>query len=45
MCIYGVTKKMVLCVAGGLCLNDFILAAKIDKVKTSDLIKKNRFWA
>lgn len=30
---------------GGLCENDFILAAKIDQVKTSDLIKRTRFWA
>ena len=45
MCIYVVTKKMELCVAGGLCLNDFILAAKIDQVKTTDLIKRNKFWA
>ncbi|XP_024533261.1 probable pterin-4-alpha-carbinolamine dehydratase, chloroplastic [Selaginella moellendorffii] len=30
---------------GGLTENDFILAAKIDKLKTSDLIKRNRVWA
>ncbi|CAM6103737.1 unnamed protein product [Calypogeia fissa] len=30
---------------GGLSMNDFIFAAKIDKIKTSDLVKKNRFWA
>ncbi|MCO5555001.1 hypothetical protein L7F22_008540 [Adiantum nelumboides] len=30
---------------GGLCENDFILAAKIDQVKASDLIKRTRFWA
>ncbi|KAI5063897.1 hypothetical protein GOP47_0020567 [Adiantum capillus-veneris] len=30
---------------GGLCENDFILAARIDQVKTSDLIKRTRFWA
>ncbi|EFJ14799.1 hypothetical protein SELMODRAFT_119608 [Selaginella moellendorffii] len=29
----------------GLTENDFILAAKIDKLKTSDLIKRNRVWA
>ncbi|KAG6545052.1 hypothetical protein Mapa_013746 [Marchantia paleacea] len=30
---------------GGLSENDFILAAKIDKIQTSDLVKKTRFWA
>jgi hypothetical protein len=32
--------------AGGLSENDFILAAKIEEIDTSDLIKKiKRFWA
>lgn len=30
---------------GGLCENDYIMAAKIDQVKTTDLIKRTRFWA
>ncbi|KAL2645105.1 hypothetical protein R1flu_012692 [Riccia fluitans] len=30
---------------GGLTENDFILAAKIDKVESSDLVKRTRFWA
>ncbi|KAK8926402.1 hypothetical protein KSP39_PZI018993 [Platanthera zijinensis] len=30
---------------GGLSLNDFIVAAKIDQVKSSDLIPKMRAWA
>ncbi|CAI5479160.1 unnamed protein product [Closterium sp. Yama58-4] len=30
---------------GGLSENDFIIAAKMDLVKVSDLIKKARFWA
>ncbi|CAH9069635.1 unnamed protein product [Cuscuta europaea] len=30
---------------GGLSLNDFIVAAKIDTVKTSDLIPRKRVWA
>ncbi|XP_021759004.1 uncharacterized protein LOC110723899 [Chenopodium quinoa] len=30
---------------GGLSVNDFIVAAKIDKVKISDLLPKKRFWA
>ncbi|MCO5551738.1 hypothetical protein L7F22_005242 [Adiantum nelumboides] len=30
---------------GGLCENDFILAAKIDQVKAFELIKRTRFWA
>ncbi|KAL3698451.1 hypothetical protein R1sor_012527 [Riccia sorocarpa] len=30
---------------GGLTENDFILAAKIDKIQTSDVVKKTRFWA
>lgn len=30
---------------GGLSLNDFIVAAKIDLIKTSDLIPKKRIWA
>lgn len=31
--------------AGGLSMNDFIVAAKIDRVKTSDLLPKKRVWA
>lgn len=31
--------------AGGLSMNDFIVAARIDKVKTLDLIPKKRVWA
>ncbi|XP_052145936.1 probable pterin-4-alpha-carbinolamine dehydratase, chloroplastic [Oryza glaberrima] len=31
--------------AGGLTVNDFIVAARIDKVKTVDLIPKKRVWA
>ncbi|KAM3355551.1 putative pterin-4-alpha-carbinolamine dehydratase, chloroplastic [Capsicum galapagoense] len=30
---------------GGLSVNDFIVAAKIDQVKTSDLIPRKRVWA
>lgn len=30
---------------GGLSLNDFIVAAKIDEVKTSDLVPRKRVWA
>ncbi|XP_057971731.1 probable pterin-4-alpha-carbinolamine dehydratase, chloroplastic [Malania oleifera] len=30
---------------GGLSMNDFIVAAKIDKVETSDLVPKKRIWA
>ncbi|XP_031502765.1 probable pterin-4-alpha-carbinolamine dehydratase, chloroplastic [Nymphaea colorata] len=30
---------------GGLSMNDFIIAAKIDRVKTSDLLPKKRVWA
>jgi 4a-hydroxytetrahydrobiopterin dehydratase len=30
---------------GGLSINDFIFAAKVDNIKTSDLVKKNKFWA
>ncbi|GJP31520.1 hypothetical protein CLOM_g12610 [Closterium sp. NIES-68] len=30
---------------GGLSENDFIIAAKVDIIKVSDLIKKARFWA
>ncbi|KAG0461752.1 hypothetical protein HPP92_020228 [Vanilla planifolia] len=30
---------------GGLSLNDFIIAAKIDRVQTSDLAPKKRIWA
>ncbi|CAI9090320.1 OLC1v1025070C1 [Oldenlandia corymbosa var. corymbosa] len=30
---------------GGLSLNDFIVAAKIDEVKSSDLIPRKRVWA
>lgn len=30
---------------GGLSLNDFIVAAKIDEVKTSDLVPRRRVWA
>lgn len=30
---------------GGLSLNDFILAAKIDEIKTSDLVPRKRVWA
>lgn len=30
---------------GGLSMNDFIIAAKIDRIKTSDLAPKKRVWA
>jgi 4a-hydroxytetrahydrobiopterin dehydratase len=30
---------------GGLTANDYIIAARIDQVKTLDLIPKKRFWA
>ncbi|XVF08552.1 hypothetical protein REPUB_Repub07fG0013000 [Reevesia pubescens] len=30
---------------GGLSLNDFIVAAKIDEIKTSDLAPRKRIWA
>ena len=26
-------------------MNDFIVAAKIDEIKTSDLVPKKRIWA
>jgi hypothetical protein len=31
--------------AGGLSMNDFIVAAKIDQIKTSDLVPRKRVWA
>jgi 4a-hydroxytetrahydrobiopterin dehydratase len=31
--------------AGGLTVNDYIIAARIDQVQTLDLIPKKRFWA
>uniref|UniRef100_A0A0D9VN71 4a-hydroxytetrahydrobiopterin dehydratase n=1 Tax=Leersia perrieri TaxID=77586 RepID=A0A0D9VN71_9ORYZ len=31
--------------AGGLTVNDFIVAARVDQVKALDLIPKKRFWA
>lgn len=31
--------------AGGLSMNDFIVAAKIDQIKTSDLVPRKRAWA
>ncbi|KAF3336062.1 pterin-4-alpha-carbinolamine dehydratase [Carex littledalei] len=31
--------------AGGLSINDFIIAAKIDKIKTQDLLPRKRVWA
>nr|AXA12010.1 chloroplast Rubisco accumulation factor 2 [Nicotiana benthamiana] len=30
---------------GGLSINDFIVAAKIDQIKTSDLVPRKRVWA
>uniref|UniRef100_A0A6V7QUL0 4a-hydroxytetrahydrobiopterin dehydratase n=1 Tax=Ananas comosus var. bracteatus TaxID=296719 RepID=A0A6V7QUL0_ANACO len=30
---------------GGLSMNDFIVAARIDRVKTADLVPKKRIWA
>ncbi|KHN47223.1 Putative pterin-4-alpha-carbinolamine dehydratase [Glycine soja] len=30
---------------GGLTMNDFIVAAKIDEIKTSDLVPRKRVWA
>ncbi|XP_060181549.1 probable pterin-4-alpha-carbinolamine dehydratase, chloroplastic [Lycium barbarum] len=30
---------------GGLSMNDFIVAAKIDQIKTSDLVPRKRVWA
>ncbi|XP_077242931.1 transcriptional coactivator/pterin dehydratase [Tasmannia lanceolata] len=30
---------------GGLSMNDFIVAARIDEIKTSDLVPKRRVWA
>ncbi|KAJ8633793.1 hypothetical protein MRB53_027129 [Persea americana] len=30
---------------GGLSMNDFIVASKIDEIKTSDLVPKKRIWA
>ncbi|KAI4338232.1 hypothetical protein L6164_016576 [Bauhinia variegata] len=30
---------------GGLSMNDFIVAAKIDEIKTSDLAPRKRVWA
>ena len=32
-------------VAGGLTMNDFIVAAKIDAIVTSDLVPRRRAWA
>jgi 4a-hydroxytetrahydrobiopterin dehydratase len=34
-----------LAAAGGLSVNDFIIAARIDQIKTQDLIPKKRVWA
>lgn len=31
--------------AGGLSMNDFIVAAKIDAIHTSDLVPRKRAWA
>lgn len=30
---------------GGLSMNDFIIAAKLDEIKTSDLAPRKRVWA
>ncbi|KAG2692258.1 hypothetical protein I3760_08G044400 [Carya illinoinensis] len=30
---------------GGLSINDFIVAAKLDEIKTSDLVPRKRIWA
>ncbi|KAM7491801.1 hypothetical protein LguiA_034722 [Lonicera macranthoides] len=30
---------------GGLSMNDFVVAAKIDEIRTSDLVPKKRVWA
>lgn len=35
----------ILFVAGGLSMNDFIVAAKLDEIKTSDLAPRKRVWA
>ena len=32
-------------IAGGLSMTDFIVAAKIDEIKTSDLVPRKRVWA
>jgi len=37
--------EMVQNFAGGLSMNDFIVAAKIDQIKTSDLVPRKRVWA
>lgn len=31
--------------AGGLSMNDFIVAAKLDEIRTSDLAPRKRVWA
>uniref|UniRef100_A0A0E0K7G6 4a-hydroxytetrahydrobiopterin dehydratase n=1 Tax=Oryza punctata TaxID=4537 RepID=A0A0E0K7G6_ORYPU len=40
-----VTAELQTPSVGGLTVNDFIVAARIDKVKTLDLIPKKRVWA
>lgn len=40
-----ITFEMVQNFAGGLSMNDFIVAAKIDQIKTSDLVPRKRVWA
>ncbi|CAN6486858.1 unnamed protein product [Victoria cruziana] len=41
----NVTAELWSSSIGGLSMNDFIVAAKIDRVKTSDLLPKKRVWA
>lgn len=40
-----VTAELWTSSIGGLSMNDFIVAAKIDEIKATDLLPKKRFWA
>ncbi|XP_071734349.1 probable pterin-4-alpha-carbinolamine dehydratase, chloroplastic [Rutidosis leptorrhynchoides] len=40
-----VTAELSTSSIGGLSVNDFIVAAKIDEIKTSDLVPRKRAWA
>lgn len=43
--LINISFEMVQNFAGGLSMNDFIVAAKIDQIKTSDLVPRKRVWA
>ncbi|KAL9273431.1 putative pterin-4-alpha-carbinolamine dehydratase, chloroplastic [Drosera capensis] len=42
---YHVRAELWTPLIGGLSMNDFIVAAKIDEIKTSDLVPRKRVWA